>query len=73
MMEFVQLQIAVSTAEDEQSYFVGQHSPEPARPTASPLAGGVYRVVDGELFHVVPGAPPVSVALEPPAERDSAG
>lgn len=72
-MELVQLQIAVSTAEDEQSYFVGQHSPEPRRPPSSPLAGGVYRVVDGELFQVVPGVPPVSGSTTLPAERDSAG
>jgi len=59
----VQLQIALSTAEDEKNYFTGQASREQASPLPRRYADGIYRIVDGELCLIVPGAPP----LESPA------
>jgi len=63
MMNLVQMQIAVSTAEDESYYFVGQHSRARSRAALSPMPEGVYRVVNGELCRILPGAPLPAVGL----------
>lgn len=64
MTEF---QLFLSTAEDEANYFTGRAEGLPA--PASPVAPGLYRVIDGQLFRVVPGvAPAVTLPPAPPPE-----
>ena len=76
MIELVQLQIALSTAEEEQNYFTGPTSRAQIAPAPRQHATGTYRVVDGELYLIVPGAPPVSppetvaLAMSAPASPD---
>ena len=59
MNELLRLQAALSTADEEKNYFTGQTSRGHAAPSPPSHAAGVYRVVDGELYLIVPGAPPI--------------
>jgi hypothetical protein len=52
------LQISLSTADDEANYFTGNPSP-PVKPDPNRLLpAGTYRVLDGQLYRVVPGVSP---------------
>jgi hypothetical protein len=55
-MTFTSFNFFLSTAEEERDLFSGQFTPAPPRAVAA-LPAGVYRVVDGELFRIVPGTP----------------
>ncbi len=55
-MSFVIEQLLVSTAEDEQNYFSGYVQYSIAPVVENPMPSGVYRVVDGTLYHVLPTA-----------------
>lgn len=57
MTEF---QLSLSTAEDEANYFSQYPSVFPA--PVSEVPTGIYRVIDGQLFQVVPGVP-ISLGL----------
>ncbi len=61
----VDFQLAVSTAEEEENYFFGQPIPTHESDPEAALPGGVYRVIDGQLYRVLPGAAPIP----PPADR----
>jgi hypothetical protein len=56
------MQLSVSTAEEERNY--NAHREFVATPAAnSPppsLGAGIYRVIDGSLRRVLPGAPPAA-------------
>lgn len=59
-MSYTQLQLSVSTAEEERAYF---YEPQGVTFDAQPdlsatLPAGVYRVVEGSLCRVVAGVPP---------------
>ncbi len=60
---FVVEQISVSTAEEEQNYFTGQQEVT-VRPNPSAiLPPGVYRVIDGSLYLIMCGLPPMLPAV----------
>jgi hypothetical protein len=69
-VNLVQHQIALSTAEEEQNYFTGPTSRGPAPPAPHQNATGTYRVVDGQLYLIVPGAPVVPPVVPPAAAAD---
>jgi hypothetical protein len=52
-------QISLSTAEEEANYFTGGiqrlHEPDPA----VVMPAGIYRVIDGQLYRIVPGVSPI--------------
>lgn len=55
MSEFTELRFDQSTLECERDVFFGGSSePQLASPE---LPSGTYRVVDGQLFRIVPGVP----------------
>lgn len=59
-------QIALSTAEEERNYFTGDLSPTPFSASAeAAMPVGVYRVIDGEVFRIVPGPIPTLPTSEP--------
>jgi len=64
-MSFVEFQISLSTAEEEQNYFseFSRAVPTVEKPSAV-LLPGTYRVIDGSLYQVLPGIPPM-VPLAP--------
>ena len=66
-MVFVMEQFSLSTAEDEKNYFTGQPA-SMEQPLAEPvLPAGIYRVIDNQLYRVVPGiAPTVEVQPDHP-------
>jgi hypothetical protein len=53
---FIEFQISLSTADVEDSLFTPQIQTESADQPGSELPPGTYRVIDGELFQIVPGA-----------------
>jgi hypothetical protein len=55
---FTDLQLSVSTAEEERSYFTGQQQLSLAIDLAAILPAGVYRIIEGELCRILPGVPP---------------
>jgi hypothetical protein len=56
-MRFTEIQLSLSTADEERAYFYGPTStPEPD--VTAVLPAGVYRVVEGNLCRVLPGLPP---------------
>lgn len=57
-ISLVTCQLSLSTADVEADIFSGQEISTPSQPVAPALEPGVYRVVDGELFRLVPGLPP---------------
>lgn len=62
-MTFVQFQLSLSTAEEERNYFGGcDQAIEYKFDAPSILPSGQYRVVDGELYRIVPGSAPTSAA-----------
>ena len=58
-MSFTFEQFYVSTAEDERNYFteIAGEERTPARESKA-LPAGTYRVLDGQLYRIVPGIPP---------------
>ena len=58
--ELVEFQFSLSTAEEERVYFSGQE-PVPQQQAAqeSHLPSGDYRVLNGELYRLVAGSPPL--------------
>lgn len=63
----VDFQLAVSTAEEEKNYFFGQPVPSHESDPEAALPAGIYRVIDGQLYRVLPGAAPI-----PPPEGKKA-
>lgn len=61
MMELVQFQIEVSTAEEEFNLF-GSEQPAITNEiySNSIMRPGIYRVVNGEIYRVIGGAAPLS-------------
>ena len=59
-VELLEVQLSVSTAEDELNYFTGDPEPLPPTPDQGPLPEGIYRIVDGRLYRVVDEAAPAS-------------
>lgn len=59
MTGWTEHQFSVSTAEDEINYFTGQSKGHPIseRPV---LPSGIYRVIDGHLYRIVPGVMPAN-------------
>lgn len=57
VMSFTVEQIALSTAEDERNYFSGSVQPEAPVEEGSAMPAGTYRVVNGDLYLVLPNAP----------------
>jgi hypothetical protein len=58
-------QLSVSTAEEEENYFTEETVVSPQAPSEAVLPPGTYRVIDGQLFRVLPGPPP----LDPTAKE----
>lgn len=58
-VELIEFQIALSTGEQEETLF-GDRDPvrEAQGVEEACLSPGTYRVVDGELYRLVPGVPP---------------
>lgn len=57
-LNLVQMQLSLSTAEDERNYFTGSSPVSPPEPDPEAiLPPGIYRVIDGEIFRVSAGAP----------------
>lgn len=57
MIEFVEDQFSLSTAEEENNHFFGddyRYTPLQFGPS---LPEGTYRIIDGEVFMIVPGSP----------------
>lgn len=58
-VKLIEFQMALSTGEQEEALFSGR---DPIREKQgaeeSCLSPGTYRVVDGELYRLVPGVPP---------------
>lgn len=56
--DFVEEQFALSTAEEEKNYFT-ETTQAMGMPVAQPhvMPSGIYRVIDGELYRLVPGVP----------------
>ena len=58
-MDLIEFQMALSTGEQEEVLFNKLEPSEDAHETEEGwLPPGVYRVVDGELYRLVPGSPP---------------
>ena len=61
-VELIEFQMALSTGEQEEVLF---NEREPSKGIQGmeegSLSPGTYRVVDGELYRLVPGSPPGSV------------
>ena len=58
MIEFEELQISFSTAEDEVNYFTGNPAPAIKADPSRLLPAGLYRVIDGQLYRILPGISP---------------
>ena len=57
--ELVEFQMALSTAEQEAGLFTEIESEEQEKEEEEGwLSSGTYRVVDGQLYRLVPGIPP---------------
>ena len=57
--ELVEFQMALSTAEQEAGLFTEIESEEQEKEEEKGwLSSGTYRVVDGQLYRLVPGIPP---------------
>lgn len=56
-MTFTKEQMSLSTAEDELNYFSGSVQVGASKPAGSAMPDGMYRVVDGGLYLVLPTAP----------------
>ena len=56
--EPIQYQLSVSTGDEESGLNSGVSPFTPTSPSTPILDPGVYRVIDGQLFKLVPGAPP---------------
>jgi hypothetical protein len=57
MIEFIEDQFSLSTAEEENSIFFDddyRYAPLPFGPS---LPEGTYRIIDGEVIMIVPGSP----------------
>lgn len=53
-------QFSLSTAEDERNYFSALTPPPLPEPAPEDvLAPGTYRVIDGRLFRITTGVPPL--------------
>ena len=64
-------QIAVSTADEARNYFTGDQGPlriAPLREQALPI--GTYRLIDGELFKIIPGPNPNLPVNAQPSRRE---
>jgi hypothetical protein len=69
--ELIVLQISLSTADDEANYFTGDPAPSVGPKPSRLLPAGTYRVLDGQLYRVLPGisprhSPSQAVAAENP-------
>jgi hypothetical protein len=69
--ELIVLQISLSTADDEANYFTGDPAPSAVPKPSRFLPAGTYRVMDGQLYRVLPGISPryipsLAVATENP-------
>jgi hypothetical protein len=57
-MKYTELQLSVSTADEERACSCGPFSSAPQPDISAHLPAGVYRVVEGTLCRIVPGVPP---------------
>lgn len=58
-MELIEFQMALSTGEQEEALFDEREPNRDMREMEEGwLSPGTYRVVDGELYRLVPGVPP---------------
>jgi hypothetical protein len=57
--ELVEFQISLSTAEEEANYFSEEISPRDTGGDGQILCPGSYRVIDGQLYRIRTGVPPV--------------
>lgn len=60
MIRLVQMQFALSTAEEERYYFTGNEPATYQIDPASVLPSGTYRIVDGHFYRIVGEAAPIS-------------
>lgn len=56
-MTFTEEQMSLSTADDELNYFSCPVQVVDSRPAGSAMPDGMYRVVDGVLYFVLPTVP----------------
>jgi len=57
-IELIDFQFSLSTAEDERNYFSGiTPTPPPEVRLEEAMPPGIYRIIDGEAYRVVPGVP----------------
>ena len=57
-IKMIEVQMCLSTAEDEKNYFSGTTSKPPVIDPDEILPPGTYRIIDGELYRILPGLPP---------------
>lgn len=62
-LEIIDEQIDYSTADIEASIFCGDYSPYLPKSKPYTKRGGLYRIIDGQLFQVLHLSPPGSVPL----------
>ena len=69
MIEFVMENFSVTTAEDERNYFTNQPEPNIHPSPNVVVRPGVYRIIDGELYRINPGSPPIAELVKNNAEN----
>ena len=73
LMELIEFQMALSTGEQEETLFSEREPSKDMRGMEEGwLSPGTYRVVDGELYRLVPGIPPGGSVVHANSSNDSA-
>ena len=75
MIGFVCYQISQSTAEEEASYFTGEIEPAWQPNANTVLPAGSYRVINGQIYRILPGvaSPKVASSLRCPEDVQATG
>lgn len=69
-IELIEFQMALSTGEQEEILFTEHHpSKKMLGVDEGWLSPGTYRVVDGELYRLVPGSPPGGMVVHVDQEK----